>query len=387
MDGDLSAAGTIATQGTQLDSQALVDGGSAAATGATALSDVRSAADPGTVLFGSGDVITVNGITRGGRAIPPQTFTVGQTGNTLGDFAAWLQGVAGIQTGAGLAGNPGIVIENGAIVVRGNASETNALTITGNDITSTNASSPLPFSFTEVTQANGSGVFTSFTVYDSLGNPVNIHATFALDSTPATGPVWRFYLDAPDGAGILRPVGTGTIAFDTRGNFISTSGNQFSIDRSGTGAASPQQITLDFSSLNGMSTIASNVIMAQQDGYPPGTLTNYGIGPDGTISGTFSNGLSRTLGQVALAVFPNPEAMIALPDNLYVAGPNTGTPTITSPGLQNAGTVLGGALELSNVDLSTEFVGLITSSAGFQAASRVISTSSDMLDQLLLIAR
>lgn len=387
MDGDLSASGTIATQGTILASQAFVDGGGGLATAGTALTDLRPATTPTSVAFTAGNTITVNGITRGGRTLPAQTFTIGQTGNTLGDFASWLQTVAGIQTGGGVPGNPGVTIENGQLVVRGNAGEANALTITANDITSNNPASALPFTFTETQSASGSGVFTSFTVYDSLGAPVNVQATFALESTPSTGPVWRFYLDAPDSNGVLQPVGTGTIAFDTRGNFVSATGNQFRIDRSGSGAASPQEITLDFSQLNGLSTVTSNIIMARQDGYPPGTLTNYSVGPDGTINGTFSNGLSRTLGQVALAVFPNPEAMIALSDNLYVAGPNTGTPTITSPGLLNAGTILGGALELSNVDLSSEFVGLITSSAGFQAASRVISTSSDMLDQLLLLAR
>ena len=74
-------------------------------------------------------------------------------------------------------------------------------------------------------------------------------------------------------------------------------------------------------------------------------------------------------------------------DNLYVLGPNAGQPAVTQPMLSGAGSILGGALELSNVDLSGEFIGLITSSTGFQASSRVISTSSDLLDQLLLMIR
>src|SRR5690606_35912499 len=111
------------------------------------------------------------------------------------------------------------------------------------------------------------------------------------------------------------------------------------------------------------------------------------IGQDGIINGTFSNGMTQTLGQVAVAVFPNAEGMLAEPDNNYAQGPNAGEPTITAPGLFGAGSVLSGALELSNVDLSAEFIGLITTSAGFQASSRVISTSSDMLDQLLLVIR
>jgi flagellar hook protein FlgE len=84
---------------------------------------------------------------------------------------------------------------------------------------------------------------------------------------------------------------------------------------------------------------------------------------------------------------PNPEGLIAEGDNVYALGPNAGEATVTAAGEFGAGTVLSGALELSNVDLAAEFIGLITSSTAFQASSRVISTSSDMLDQLLLIVR
>ena len=86
-------------------------------------------------------------------------------------------------------------------------------------------------------------------------------------------------------------------------------------------------------------------------------------------------------------MFDNPQGLTAEPDNTYLVGPNADVPNITSPGEFGAGRILGGALELSNVDLAREFIGLITSSTGFQAASRVITVSSDLLNQLLLIAR
>jgi flagellar hook protein FlgE len=208
-----------------------------------------------------------------------------------------------------------------------------------------------------------------------------------MESKSATGTTWRFYVETPEVDGPGRAVGTGTVSFDTEGNLSDVSGNQINLDRVGSGAASPLAFTLDFSNLHGLSTRASNVIMAEQDGYPPGTLTAYGVGVDGTINGTFSNGMTRTLGQVAVAVMPNPEGLLADSDNLYALGPNAGEPTVTPPGLFGAGQIMGGALELSNVDLAAEFIGLITSSTAFQASSRVISTSSDMLDQLLLIVR
>jgi flagellar hook protein FlgE len=387
LDGDLSADGTIATTGTELTSQPLVAGGGSHATAATALTDLRSASVPGTVLFAAGDTITVSGVTKGDREIPSARFVVGTDGNTLGDFAAWLERTLAIDKTAGVPGNPGVTISGGSIIVRGNAGEPNAIAISANDILSSNATTPLPFQFTETVAANGSGVFTAFTVYDSLGTPLQVNATFTLEALPATGPVWRYYVESPENAGNSRVLGTGTVAFDTAGNFLSAAGNQFNLDRTGSGAASPVSFTLDFTGIHGLSTAASNVIMADQDGFPPGTLTSFSVGPDGVISGTFSNGLNRNLGQVALAVFPNAEGLVAESDNLFTLGPNAGSPSITAPGLFGAGSILSGALELSNVDLSREFIGLITSSTGFQAASRVISVSSDLLDQLLLVTR
>jgi flagellar hook protein FlgE len=387
MDGDLSAAETIATRGAQLASQALVDGSGAAVGSDTTLTDVRSANAAGTLLFADGDTITVSGATRGGRDVPAQRFTVGTTGRTLGDFATWLQGALGIQTDAGLAGEPGVTVENGALTIRSNVGEPNAISIAADDVTSTNAGTPLPFQFTQTAEAVGTGVFTSFTVYDSLGSPVQANATFTLESTPATGPVWRYLVEVPGDGTTPGTQATGTVAFDTAGNFIAATGNQLTIDRVGTGAASPITVLLDFSHVNGQSTEVSNVIMADQDGYPPGTLNSFSVGEDGTISGVFSNGLSRTLGQVALATFTNEEGLVAETENLFSVGPNSGTAQILAPGTQGAGAIRGGALEMSNVDLSREFIGLITASTGFQAASRVISTANEMLDQLLMTLR
>lgn len=387
LDGDLSADGTLATQGSGHTTQALVNGGGGPADANTALTDLRAAANPGVALFANGNTITVSGVSKGDRTLPARTFVVGTDGSTLGDFANWLEAGLGIQDAAGLAGTPGVTIENGALVIRGNVGAQNAFEFTASDVASNNAGAPLPFQFTQTASANGAGAYSGFTVYDSLGNPVNVSATFVLESTPDTGPVWRYFLESADSTGINRAIGTGTVAFDTQGNVLSATDTPFNIDRGGTGAASPLSFNLDLSSLHGLSTRASNVVLATQDGYPPGTLINYGVGADGVVSGTFSNGLTQTLGQVALATFPNPEGLVADTDNTYVIGPNTGTPTINAPGQFSAGNILSGALELSNVDLSREFIGLITSSTGFQASSRVITASRDLLDQLLLIVR
>jgi flagellar hook protein FlgE len=385
MDGNLSSVGTIATQGSTHVSQALVDGGSQPATAGTALTDLRSASVPGTALFADGNTITVSGAERGDRLITEQSFVVGTDGTTLGEFANWLEAALGIQDLDGVPGNPGVVIQGGTLIINSNAGEQNGLALDATDIITDNASTSVPFAFTQTAEANGSSLVTSFTVYDSLGTPVIVSATLAMEERSATGSAWRFYLEAPESSGSDRLLGSGAVSFDTEGSFRSITGDQISINR--VGANSPLTFTLDFAGVHGLSTQTSSVIMSEQDGCPPGTLISFGIGSDGMINGAFSNGMTRTLGQVALAVMPNPEGLIAEGDNVYALGPNAGEATVTAAGEFGAGTVLSGALELSNVDLAAEFIGLITSSTAFQASSRVISTSSDMLDQLLLIVR
>lgn len=385
MDGDLSAASTVASSNRIIASQSLVSGSGQAAA-ATALTDLRNASAPGTALFAAGDTITITGIQKGDRELPALNFVVGRDGNTLGDFAAWLQGALGIEPSAG-ATPAGVAIENGQLVIRSNPGDPNAIAIEVGDIRSTSAGSPLPFAFTESQASRGDGVFTSFTVYDSLGNAVPVNATFVLESLGAAGPVWRYYLESADPTATQRSLGSGTVEFDTNGQFLRATGNTLTLDRSAAGAASPLTVTLDFSRINGLSTAASNVIMGTQDGYPAGTLIDWGVGADGVITGTFSNGVARTLGQVVLATFSNPQGLVAARDNLYTVGANSGEAAIKPPGELGAGSIRGGTLEMSNVDLTTEFIGLISSSTGFQAASRVITTASEMLDQLMLALR
>jgi flagellar hook protein FlgE len=387
LEGVLSASELAASAGSEHSSQAMVNGGGAPADAGSALTDLRSGTDPATLLFADGDVITLSGAARGERDVPAQQFTVGTTGSTLGDLATWMQNALTIQDVDGVPGNPGVVVENGALVVRGNAGTPNAISIQSSDVTSSNATVGVPFTFTQTAQAEGGGVFTAFTIYDTLGNPVTVNATFTLDSTPNTGPVWRYYLETAELDGMPQLLGTGTVAFDTEGNFSAISGDQFTIDRSGTGADSPLTFTLDLTRLNGLSTRESAVVLNEQDGYPPGTLTAYSIGLDGIITGVFSNGLSHTLGQLVLSMFPNEIGLVAEADNLFTVGPNSGEAQIVEPGTLGSGTTRAGALEMSNVDLTREFIGLITTSTGFQANSRVISVSGDMLDQLMLMLR
>lgn len=399
-DGNLNAAGSIATQGTILHSQAMLNGSSTgpAATADTLMVNVHDA-ESVIPLFNEGDVITVKGARKGdsgGRQLPEASFTVAAD-STLGDFAAFLNDTLGINDDAAVPGNPGVYIgeegdEAGKIIVEGNAGLENALTIRLADIQVTNPNFNAPFNFSEQQAANGESVFTTFIAYDSLGNAVSVDLCLTLDEKTNLGTTWRFYAeshDDTDSSPVLGP--TGTVTFDNNGMMTNVTNDTLRIDRKETGALTPMQVALDFSGVSGLAAPyaaePSSLVMRTQDGYAAGTLTKFAVAADGTIVGTFSNGLTRSLGQIALATFSNPEGLIADVNNVYRIGPNSGQPMITTGQTLGAGTIQGGALELSNVDLTREFIGLITATTGFSAAGRVISTSNDLLNELLLIAR
>jgi flagellar hook protein FlgE len=167
----------------------------------------------------------------------------------------------------------------------------------------------------------------------------------------------------------------------------SSTGTTLTISRTGTGAGTPVVMKLDFGATTSLASNSSQVVMSNQDGEAIGTLSSFSVGGDGTVSGAFTNGLTKTLGQVALASFNNTEGLINEGNNIYNSGANSGVATIGAAGGQDTGTIRSGALEESNVDISKEFINMIISSTGFSASSRVISTSNQLLTDLLNSAR
>jgi flagellar hook protein FlgE len=387
LDGTLDSSGDVATQGTILRSQVLNDPTGAAITSSTALTALRNPSDLLTPLLANGNAITINGIKRGGREVPSASFTVGTTGTTVGDFLSWLDDTIGIDTAAGVAGNPGTAVTaDGRLEIRGNAGIQNALSIDLGTLSS-NGATTVPFAFDTTQQANGESTHTSFVVYDSIGTPVSVDLTMVLEQRTTGGSVWRFYADSPDNSGGQLDIGTGTVEFDSNGQFVESSQNGFVVNRVDQGADNPLAVSIDFNRLSGLNAIQSSLVMSYQDGFATGTMIDYSIGQDGVITGTFTNGLNEVVGQVALATFSNPAGLIARSNNVYFVGPNSGEARITAPLTMGAGKISSGALELSNVDLSKEFINLITSSTAFSASSRVISTSDQLLQELLMVAR
>jgi len=387
-DGNLNANGTIATQGSVLRSQELLGAGGVPATAATLLTDLQDAASPGVPLFAAGDVLTFANVKKGGRQLPQRTLTV-TAATTLGDLATAMQNHMGISQDPAAGGTPGVTIDaNGRILIQGNSGEDNALELDLSAIRSSNVGFPAPFMFTETQAANGESVHTSFIAFDSLGTPVQVGLTMVLVNKTNAGQTWRFYADSYDDTDASPVLGdTGTISFNNDGQVTNVTNNRIRIDRAATGALTPLVIDLDFSRMTGLTTEDSTAVMTLQDGFTTGSLTSFSVGSDGVITGTYSNGLTRPLGQVAVATFTNPEGLLLGANNMYYVGANSGQPRITTPESFGAGRIVAGSLEMSNVDLTREFIGLITATAGFSASGRVISTSNDLLNELLLIAR
>ena len=393
-DGNLNANGDVATQGTILLSQSLEEGPGSAATADTLLTELFDGTNTATPLFAEDDIITLDGARKGGRDLGESTFTVTAT-STLGDYIEYLNNKLGINQDPNLPGSPGITIGDdsdptteGRIIIEGNAGTANALQIQLSAIRSTNPNFTNPFAFTETQAANGESLFTSFVGFDSLGTPVLTNLTMVLDSKSNAGNTWRFFATSPDDTDVSPVLGTtGTLTFDVDGKLTSVTNTTLNVDRAGTGAVTPTSFNLDFSKVTGLTSQGSTLVMTTQDGFTSGQLTNFSVGDDGVITGTFSNGMTRSLGQVAIAKFTNQEGLIATVNNLFITGPNSGEPVIVEPQQFGAGRVRGGALELSNVDLTREFIGLITASTAFSASGRVLSTSNDLLNELLVLAR
>lgn len=379
--GNFDASGTIATTGTITDSAGLVDGLTALpATAGTALTDLENLTAVNLGLV-AGDTITLTG--RRGGADVTASFVVGTDVTTLGDLALAIEGAFGIVDGSVTIDADGSILITGDL---GTGNELTTITLTAadpsgvartdfNDVFNPGGSS----GFTETVAADGdSYILSGLTVFDSLGNSVPLTITFT-----RTGANTLSYLaDSPFGT----TVGSGNITYDNNGQFLSVDNDLITIDRSGAGSIDPLDVTLDFGGttfLSGVNTLA----LSSQDGFPIGSLEEFFVGIEGTITGSFSNGLTQVVGQVALAAFPNQQGLLAIGDNTFVTTGNSGEPAIGVAGTGGRGTMVQGFLEGSNTDMATEFTNIIITQRGFQANARTISTADALLEEVISLAR
>ena len=130
----------------------------------------------------------------------------------------------------------------------------------------------------------------------------------------------------------------------------------------------------------------SVVVSQEQDGYGTGTLVKLAVDESGNIIGNFSNGTPRAIMQLALANFSNPGGLTKVGNNTWNESANSGAPTVGTVG-SGVGNIFTNALELSNVDLALEFVKMITTQRGFSASSKTITTTDEMLAEVINLKR
>ena len=226
------------------------------------------------------------------------------------------------------------------------------------------------------------------TVYDSLGNSYTINLNFWKTASGADGTTWQW--EATPGSGIsMGGTASGTFDFDTSGKIDPTTDIKPSITIIPPPEAGSEEIEmqLDFSKLT-MYAADSSAKVTSIDGYTSGSLINFSIGPDGVITGIYSNGQQQPLGLIALAKFDNPAGLLKSGENLYTPTTNSGDfKKAVRAGTEGVGTLNPGTLEMSNVDLSYEFTEMIVTQRGFQANSRIITTSDEMLQELVNLKR
>lgn len=263
------------------------------------------------------------------------------------------------------------------------ATATSAITLGGN--LPAGGSSPVSF---------------TYNAYDSLGDAVPVTFTF----TPVSGATdqWSMQATVPSTTGTTNLFSTPpTLTFGSSGTLSSVSGATTNPDGSLSVAttsmpgapyqfASGAKLSIDFPAPTSTAGVtqdsgSQSIDASSQNGNAAGSLESYSIGANGVVSGSFSNGQSQDIGQIALATFSNPTGLTDLGNLMYQATANSGQAVVSTPGTGQAGTLVGGALEASNVDLSSQLTDLIVAQEAYQANTKVITTSDTALQALMQV--
>jgi len=332
-------------------------------------------------------------------------FSVDLNGNIVNSGGNFLQGFQADSSGTILGTTGNLVLTT----TQQAASATSTVDVGANLDASATATT-----FAISNPTGTSNFSTGITVYDSLGTGHDLTIYF----TKTANNAWQYSVVAPSSSvtvdasalsGTNALVFTGSLTFTTAGAldtetsiqyFDASSATSGGIDFTG-GAAANQTISFDFGTsittdsggstagLDGTTQFgaASSLLTLTQDGQTSGTLTGTTISDTGIVVGRFSNGTTRNLGQVALSRFTNPDGLDAIGRNLFIETADSGSPLTGAPGSGSFGKVIANTLESSNVDLGDELVNMITMQRTFQANSRIITTTNDLLGELVNLSR
>lgn len=243
---------------------------------------------------------------------------------------------------------------------------------------------------TAVIDTDATEHYTSILVYDSLGTSHNLSLRFTRSAAEN-----EWYWDASfAGEEVIMGGQSGTVRFNSDGSLASFGydGGAASLVFDPVSGGEEVHIDLDGGvpgSFDGITQFASpfSTTARGQDGYRMGDLTSVSIDGTGTITGLFSNGISRPIAQIMLAKFNNAAGLEKIGDGLYIPSTNSGLAIKGAPGQIVEANLSAGTLEMSNVDLAEEFVNMIVAQRGFQANARVLTASDEMLSEVVNIKR
>ena len=310
-------------------------------------------------------------------------------GTTMANLAGAINAATSDGQGAGTTYGTGTVA-NTSVTATGSTATTLSLEAitsgsTGDSTATTTTWSAASFGSGDLTGGTDAGTYgDSIPVYDSLGNGHVLTFNF----TKASSGDWTYQITIPaadvGSTGAPQVVASGTLQFDSSGNLVSPSANVAgTISNLADGAS-----TLDFNwtlfNSSGAPVITqtaetSATSSKNANGYSAGTLQSYTIGSDGVIDGVLSNDQTVSLGQIALATFPNYDGLTNLGSNDYQASLASGAATVGTPGSGGRGTLEGSSLEASNVDIATAFTELIQAERGYEANAKAITTADDVM--------
>lgn len=347
--------------------------------------DVALSGDGFFVVQGAVDGVPGTFYTRAGQT------TVNNEGTLVNPQGLALQGYAANGDGTFASATSALHVPTGGIPPRA----TSRLTV-GANLDASAATPAAPWDANN--PAATSNFSTAMTVYDSQGNAHTVSVYFRRTGANA----WEYHALANGGevsggtAGRNSEIATGTLTFSTSGALqaqASTSGGTVSFN----GARPGQALAFNFGTpagsggtgLDGVTQFgsASNVTAQSQDGYAAGSLSSVRVDGDGTVNGVYTNGQTQPVGRLAVARFRANEGLGRAGHNLWAATLESGEAAVGAAGAGGRASVVAGALEQSNVDVSEQFVDLIAHQRAFQANSKTITTADQMLQEIMNLNR
>ncbi len=297
--------------------------------------------------------------------------------------------------GSGELVNPDdLIVQGYAIDTSGNLGNLSDISIPGERVSPPSITQNFTFDINlDAGAATGDTYSTSQSVYDSLGNAISLTLTFTKQAANNTWAV-AGTVPLPNNTVLFGGAATTPVTFSDSGVLTAPAADVAVTIVMANGAATPMSLNWAMddasgSALNDITGYAapSNTTFQYQDGYASGVLRGISIDETGVVTATYSNGQLTPVFQVALADFPSYEGLAKMGKNLYSESMDSGQPLPGVAGNGRLGSITPMAIEMSNVDLAQEFVKMITTQRAFQANSRVITTSDEILNELINLKR